>query len=90
MDGKFIISTKFFPKLTSDHHPISLMFKEEEDLGPISFHFSPLWIERDEFWETMTQSWTQYVEGSPSFVWEQKLKSTKYALKNWAKKLSLL
>ena len=34
----------------------------------------------------MTQSWSQYVEGFPSFVWEQKLKSTKYALKNWAKK----
>ena len=26
MDGKFIISTKILPKLTSDHHPISLMF----------------------------------------------------------------
>ena len=33
----------------------------------------------------MAQAWAQYVDGSPSFVWEQKLKNTKYALKNWAK-----
>ena len=50
MDGKFIISTKILPKLTSDHHPISLMFEEEEDIGTIMFRFSPLWIERDGFW----------------------------------------
>ena len=74
------------PKLTLDHHPISLKFEKEEDLGPIMFRFNPLWIERDGFWETMTQAWAQYVEGSLSFVWEQKLKNTKYALKNWAKK----
>ena len=49
MEGKFIISTKILPKLTSDHHPISLMFEKEEDLGPISFRFSPLWIERNDF-----------------------------------------
>ena len=49
MEGKFIISTKILPKLTSDHHPISLMFEEEENLGPIPLCFSPLWIERDSF-----------------------------------------
>ena len=70
MDGKFIISTKIVPKLTSYHHPISLMFEKEEDLVPIPFCFSPLWIERDGFWETMSQAWNQYVEGSPNFVWE--------------------
>ena len=52
------------------------MFEKEEDLGPISFCFSPLWIERDGFWEIVAQAWAQYVEGSPSFVWEQKLKNT--------------
>ena len=85
MDGKFIISTKFFPKLTSDHHPISMMFEKLEDLGPIPFHFSPLWIERDEFWDIVTQVWSQFVVGSPCFVWEHKLKNTKLALKNWVK-----
>ena len=41
---------------------------------------------RDGFWETVSQAWTQYVEGSPSFVWEHKLKKNKYTLKIWVKK----
>ena len=86
MEGKIIISSKIWPKLTSNHHPISLLLEEEEDLGPIQFYFSPLWIERDGLWETVTQAWSQYVEGSPIYVWEQKLKRTKYALKSWVKK----
>ena len=86
MEGKILISSKILPKLTFDHHPISLLLEEEEDLGHISLCFSPLWIERDGFWETMTQVWSQFVEESPSCVWEYKLKRTKYALKSWVKK----
>ena len=70
MDGKFIISSKILPKLYYDHHPISLKFEREEDLGPIPFHFSPIWIERDGFLEIVAQAWDQYIEGSPSFIWE--------------------
>ena len=33
----------------------------------------------------MSHVWSLYVDGSPNFVWEQKLKSTKYALKSWVK-----
>ena len=69
----------------SDHHPISLLFENEEDLWPIPFHFSPLWTERDGFLDIVYQAWSPYVEGSPNFVWEKKLKRTKYALKAWAK-----
>ena len=57
LDGKVLISTQIFPNLTSDHHLISLLLEEEENLGPIPFRFSPLWIERDGFWETMSQAW---------------------------------
>ena len=74
------------PNTSSDHHPISLLVKEEEDYGPIPFRFSPLWIEHEGFLETMSEVWMQYVDGSPSFVWEQKLKKTKYALKYCIKK----
>ena len=35
--------------------------------------------------KTITRSWSQPVTGSPNFVWEQKLKFTKLALKEWAK-----
>ena len=74
------------PKLTSYHHPILLIFEEEEDLGPIPFRFSPLWIARGGFWDTVSNSWVVYIEGSPSFIWEQELKNTNIALNNWAKK----
>ena len=33
IDGKILISSKIMPKLTSDHHPISLLLEEEENLG---------------------------------------------------------
>lgn len=32
-------------------------------------------------------AWSQYIDGSPSCVWEQKLKKTKIALKTWVKTL---
>ena len=34
----------------------------------------------------MTQSWSHFFDGSPNYVWEQKLKQIKYALKSWVKK----
>ena len=82
MEGKIIISSKIMSKSTSSHHPISLVMEEEEYLGPIPFWFSPLWIEREGLWETVVQAWSQNIEGSPSFIWEQKLKCTKYTLKS--------
>ena len=44
MDDK-IISSKILPKIMSGHHPISLLFEFEENLGPISFKFNPIWIQ---------------------------------------------
>ena len=70
MDSKMIISSKILPKLASDHHPITLQFEIEEELGPIPLRFSPLWLERDGFMVMVSQAWTHYVDGSPSFVWE--------------------
>jgi hypothetical protein len=86
MMNKKIITTKILPKLTSDHKPIQLILDEEEELGPIPFRFSPLWIDRGDFLETVKSAWTKHYSGSPSYVWEQKLKATKQALKEWIKK----
>ena len=57
LEEKFLISFKILPKFNSDHHPISLMLEKEDDLGPIPFRFSPLWIERDGFLDTVYQAW---------------------------------
>jgi exonuclease III len=86
MMNKKIIITKILPKLSSDHKPIQLLLEDEEELGPIPFRFSPLWIDRDDFLETVKSAWAKTFSGSPSYIWEQKLKATKQALKDWIKK----
>ena len=63
-----MMSTKIIPKLASDHHPITLQFEIEDELGPIPFRFSPLWIEHEGFMNTVFQAWSNFVVGSPSFV----------------------
>ena len=37
MDRNFVISSEILPKLTFDHHPISMAIDREDDLGPIPF-----------------------------------------------------
>ena len=36
--------------------------------------------------DIVNEVWSQYMDGYTSFVWEQKFKRTKYALKAWIKK----
>lgn len=81
-----IVFSKILLKLTSDHRPILLALKKEEDLGPLPFRFSLLWAGRDGFLEIVQTAWYKEFAGSPSFVWEKKLKNVKYALKYWIKK----
>ena len=69
-----LISSAILPKLTSDHKPIRLLLEEEENLGPIPFRFSPLWNGKSGFVETVRMAWNTSVNGSPNYVWEQKLK----------------
>eukprot|EP00253_Pinus_taeda_P009219 PITA_09219 len=85
MDNRIVFS-KILPKLTSDHKPILFCLKEEEDLGPLPFRFSPLWAGNDGFMDIVQATWRMDVNGSPSYVWEQKLKNVKSALKVWIKK----
>ena len=69
--NKKLITTKIFPKMTSDHKPIQLLVEDEEELGPIPFRFSPLWIEREGFMETVKDAWEKSFSGSAGYVWEQ-------------------
>lgn len=86
MMNKKIIITKILRKLASDHKPIQLLLEDEEDLEPIPFRFSPLWTEKEGYIETVKAAWDKTFTGSPSYVWEKKLKATKQALKNWIKR----
>ena len=64
-----------------------LKLEDEENLGPIPFRFSPLWIARDDFMDTVSNAWIIQVTSSPNFMWERKLNNTKLALKAWIKSL---
>lgn len=75
------------PCSTSDHKPIKLELVFQLDLGPIPFRFSPLWINESNFMQLVKDILMQPVKGSPFFVWEEKLRRVKRALKSWAKTL---
>jgi hypothetical protein len=81
-------SSKILPAYTFDHKPISLTLSSGENLGPISFWFSPLWTSIDGFMEMVAESRNKNVFGSPFYVWEEKLRRLKGYLKIWAKNLS--
>jgi hypothetical protein len=59
--------------------------KDQKILGPIPFKFNPLWLESQDFLPLFSSVWSNWVDGSPFFIWEQKLKRTKKAIKDWIK-----
>lgn len=69
----------------SDHYPITLTLLRHCQLGPLPFKYCSLWNRIPEARNAVWQAWTQHVEGSPTFIWETKMKRTRQALKNWAK-----
>ena len=78
---------QIIPCSISDHNPIKLNLRALPDLGPIPFRFSPLWVREPKFLQIVKECWAHPVNGSPFYVWEEKLRRTKAALKSWAKTL---
>jgi len=77
--------TNILSTSASDHYPISLTLESHRPLGPIPFKFSPLWTRISTVRAIVEAVWRQHVEGSPSFIWETKIKNVKRALKDWAR-----
>jgi hypothetical protein len=71
-----------------DHHPIRLAFESQNNWGPIPFKLNPLWMDRLELIQSISQLWNQWITSSPNYIWEQKLKLVKDLLKSWAKNSS--
>ena len=80
-----IAITNVLPFAASDHYPITLTFGDHHSLGPIPFKYNPLWNDIQEENQLVRNVWMQHIEGSPSFIWETKLKKIKLALKEWTK-----
>eukprot|EP00253_Pinus_taeda_P005587 PITA_05587 len=62
-----------------------LIYETYCPLGPLPFKFSQIWSDYQTARSLIQQTWSQHVEGSPGFIWENKLKNVKKALKTWAK-----
>eukprot|EP00253_Pinus_taeda_P035876 PITA_35876 len=83
-------TSKILSKYTSDHKPILLELSLDGNLGPIPFRFSSLWIHQEGFQEVVSEVWNRQVhEGSPFFMWEEKMRRLKRELKEWAKRLKM-
>eukprot|EP00253_Pinus_taeda_P011603 PITA_11603 len=80
-------TSKILSYYTSDHKPILLELSLDGNLGPIPFRFNSLWIHQEGFQEVAFEAWNRQVQGSPFFVWEEKLRRLKRGLKVWAKRL---
>eukprot|EP00253_Pinus_taeda_P020601 PITA_20601 len=70
---------------------LNIVLKPKEKMGGTNnrdpmLPLVPLWIERNGFIDTVKTAWAKPVTGSSSYVWEQKLKATKLALKEWIRK----
>jgi hypothetical protein len=79
------LSTTILPHSVSDHKPILLEISQDRNLGPIPFRFSPAWLQYEGFQDLVAKIWNEKVRGSPFFVWEEKHRRLKVALKAWAK-----
>eukprot|EP00253_Pinus_taeda_P018715 PITA_18715 len=77
--------TNILSSTASDHYPILLTMKPHLHLGPIPFKFNPLWRHNSSAGAIIEATWKQHVEGSPSHIWETKIRSIRRALKDWAK-----
>jgi len=41
------------------------------------FRFNPQWLQHQEEYDIISSTWTQYIGGSPTQVWESKLRVVK-------------
>lgn len=73
-------SSSILVKSESDHCLISLKFVKKEDLGAIPFKYNPKWLKEDRFLDIIKMTRLTLVQGSPTFVWEVKLRAVKQAL----------
>lgn len=73
------------PYSASDHYSTTLVLEAHYPLGPIPFKYNPLWSNIPTIEEIVKNTWSQHIEGLLGYIWENKFKRTKYALKEWGK-----
>lgn len=56
------------PYSVSDHYPTTLVLEAHCPLGPIPFKYIPLWSSIPAVEETIKNTWSQHIEGSPGYI----------------------
>jgi hypothetical protein len=78
-----IINSRIILSTVSDHKPISLQVLVSLNFGPLPFRFNPLWLYISKILEIILEDLGKWAMGSPTYIWEYKLKVVKLALKEW-------
>ena len=73
------------PRFKSDHSPLLLNCQHGPRRLASPFKFLKVWCEDDNCKDIVQQAWSQQIYGYPMFVFTEKLKSVKRALKSWNK-----
>ena len=92
--GHFLVSASFllrdlnpasftFPSAVLDHKLISLLLATSINLGPIPFCFNSSWLKEEKSMDIVKDAWRLACTGSPSYIWESKLRKVRYELKAW-------
>ena len=73
------------PSVVPDHKPISLVLASSINLDPIPFRFNVSWLQEEKAMIIIRDAWRTEILGSPSFIWESKLRRVRSELKAWEK-----
>eukprot|EP00253_Pinus_taeda_P010548 PITA_10548 len=72
----------------SDHKAVTLSLSKGSNFGPLPFKYNKHWDSHEEFCALVRNQWAKEILGSPHYVWENKLKNLKSAIKQWARELA--
>jgi hypothetical protein len=71
------------PVSSSDHNPLLLDTAQSANFLLRPFKFEEFWTHHPDCYSTINSAWSPISYGSPGYILNQKLRSTKVALKSW-------
>ena len=83
---QYLLPASFtLPSAISDQKLINLTLTSPANLGPIPFCFNSIWLQDGKIIDIIKNTWNLQGQGSPSYIWEPKLRCVYFVIKNWVK-----
>ena len=79
------VSSRIIPSVASNHKLVLFELGMAENFGPLPLRYNQLWSSHEEAKQEVENVWRKNISGSPTYIWESKLKAIKAKLKDWAK-----